>query len=112
MAGSMDSIEEGLAGKVAIVTGAGSRPGEGVGNGRAAAILLARAGAGAGAGDDGDLAGQAFLDAVHCRFPRLVRGDAGTRGASPQSAIRKASAVTAIASGTSCPPSNSRTISG
>jgi NAD(P)-dependent dehydrogenase (short-subunit alcohol dehydrogenase family) len=41
----MDSIEEGLAGKVAIVTGAGSRPGEGVGNGRAAAILLARAGA-------------------------------------------------------------------
>ena len=41
----MDSIEEGLEGKVAIVTGAGSRPGEGVGNGRAAAILLARAGA-------------------------------------------------------------------
>ena len=40
----MDSIEEGLAGKVAIVTGAGSRPGEGVGNGRAAAILLACAG--------------------------------------------------------------------
>ena len=34
-----------LEGKVAIVTGAGSRPGEGVGNGRAAAILLARAGA-------------------------------------------------------------------
>ncbi len=38
-------IAEDLAGKVAIVTGAGSRPGEGVGNGRAAAILLARAGA-------------------------------------------------------------------
>lgn len=37
-------IAEDLAGKVAIVTGAGSRPGEGVGNGRAAAILLARAG--------------------------------------------------------------------
>lgn len=33
-----------LAGKVALVTGAGSR-GEGIGNGRAAAILLARAGA-------------------------------------------------------------------
>jgi NAD(P)-dependent dehydrogenase (short-subunit alcohol dehydrogenase family) len=33
-----------LDGKVAVVTGAGSQPGEGVGNGRAAAILLARAG--------------------------------------------------------------------
>ena len=41
----MQEIGENLAGKVAIVTGAGSRPGEGVGNGRAAAILLARAGA-------------------------------------------------------------------
>ncbi|RAI58742.1 SDR family NAD(P)-dependent oxidoreductase [Roseicella frigidaeris] len=41
----MDSIGPDLEGKVAIVTGAGSRPGEGVGNGRAAAILLARAGA-------------------------------------------------------------------
>jgi NAD(P)-dependent dehydrogenase (short-subunit alcohol dehydrogenase family) len=41
----MDDISEDLEGKVAIVTGAGSRPGEGVGNGRAAAILLARAGA-------------------------------------------------------------------
>jgi NAD(P)-dependent dehydrogenase (short-subunit alcohol dehydrogenase family) len=41
----MQGIAEDLAGKVAIVTGAGSRPGEGVGNGRAAAILLARAGA-------------------------------------------------------------------
>lgn len=38
-------IAEELKGKVAIVTGAGSRPGEGVGNGRAASILLARAGA-------------------------------------------------------------------
>lgn len=37
-------IGENLGGKVAIVTGAGSRPGEGVGNGRAASILLARAG--------------------------------------------------------------------
>ena len=36
--------EMGLAGKVAVVTGAGSR-GEGIGNGRAAAILLAREGA-------------------------------------------------------------------
>lgn len=36
--------EMGLAGKVAIVTGAGSR-GDGIGNGRAAAILLAREGA-------------------------------------------------------------------
>jgi NAD(P)-dependent dehydrogenase (short-subunit alcohol dehydrogenase family) len=36
--------EMGLTGKVAIVTGAGSR-GEGIGNGRAAAILLAREGA-------------------------------------------------------------------
>ena len=36
--------ELGLAGKVAVVTGAGSR-GEGIGNGRAAAILLAREGA-------------------------------------------------------------------
>ncbi|WP_043342708.1 SDR family NAD(P)-dependent oxidoreductase [Belnapia moabensis] len=41
----MPEIAENLAGKVAIVTGAGSRPGEGVGNGRATAILLARAGA-------------------------------------------------------------------
>lgn len=41
----MHEISEDLKGKVAIVTGAGSRPGEGVGNGRAAAILLARAGA-------------------------------------------------------------------
>jgi len=40
-----EAVDEALAGKVAIVTGAGSRPGEGVGNGRAAAILLARAGA-------------------------------------------------------------------
>ncbi|HYZ33939.1 MAG TPA: SDR family oxidoreductase [Crenalkalicoccus sp.] len=38
-------IAEDLAGRVAIVTGAGTRPGEGVGNGRAAAILLARGGA-------------------------------------------------------------------
>lgn len=35
---------DGLAGRVAIVTGGGSR-GEGIGNGRAAAILLARSGA-------------------------------------------------------------------
>ena len=41
----MDGIAAGLEGRAAIVTGAGSRPGEGVGNGRAAAILLARAGA-------------------------------------------------------------------
>jgi NAD(P)-dependent dehydrogenase (short-subunit alcohol dehydrogenase family) len=40
-----DGIAAELEGKAAIVTGAGSRPGEGVGNGRAAAILLARAGA-------------------------------------------------------------------
>ena len=40
-----EGITEDLGGRVAIVTGAGSRPGEGVGNGRAAAILLARAGA-------------------------------------------------------------------
>ena len=39
-----DNSELGLAGKVAIVTGAGAA-GEGIGNGRAAAILLARAGA-------------------------------------------------------------------
>lgn len=39
------SIAAELEGKTAIVTGAGSRPGDGVGNGRAAAILLARAGA-------------------------------------------------------------------
>ncbi len=42
---AITTITEDLKGKVAIVTGAGSRPGEGVGNGRAAAILLARAGA-------------------------------------------------------------------
>ncbi len=41
----MEGIAAGLEGKAAIVTGAGSRPGEGVGNGRAAAVLLARAGA-------------------------------------------------------------------
>lgn len=40
----MDEISSGLAGRVAIVTGAGSRA-EGIGNGRAAAILLARDGA-------------------------------------------------------------------
>ncbi|GAA4550233.1 SDR family NAD(P)-dependent oxidoreductase [Pseudonocardia xishanensis] len=34
-----------LAGKVAIVTGGGARPGDGVGTGRAAAVLFARAGA-------------------------------------------------------------------
>ena len=34
-----------LEGKVAIVTGAGQRPGEGVGNGRATALLFAREGA-------------------------------------------------------------------
>ncbi|MCY4086808.1 MAG: SDR family oxidoreductase [Actinomycetia bacterium] len=39
-----DPFDLGLEGKVAIVTGGGSR-GEGIGNGRAAAILLARAGA-------------------------------------------------------------------
>ncbi len=42
---SASGIADDLQSKVAIVTGAGSRPGEGVGNGRAAAILLARAGA-------------------------------------------------------------------
>ena len=40
----MDEIDSGLAGRVAIVTGAGSRA-EGIGNGRGAAILLAREGA-------------------------------------------------------------------
>lgn len=40
----MDKLTLNLAGKVAIVTGAGSR-GDGVGNGRAAAIMLAEAGA-------------------------------------------------------------------
>jgi len=40
----MDEITSGLAGRVAIVTGAGSRA-EGIGNGRAASILLAREGA-------------------------------------------------------------------
>ena len=34
-----------VAGKVAIVVGAGQMPGQGVGNGRAAALLLAREGA-------------------------------------------------------------------
>src|SRR5689334_9662050 len=34
-----------VAGKVAIVVGAGQAPGQGVGNGRAAALLLAREGA-------------------------------------------------------------------
>ncbi len=41
----MQGIDAALQGKTAIVTGAGSRPGDGVGNGRAAAILLARGGA-------------------------------------------------------------------
>ena len=36
--------DEGLAGKVALISGGGAA-GEGIGNGRAAAILLARAGA-------------------------------------------------------------------
>ena len=44
MSDSTKSHEDpGLAGKVAIVTGAGAA-GDGIGNGRAAAILLARAG--------------------------------------------------------------------
>lgn len=34
-----------LQGKVAVITGAGQRPGEGLGNGRAAAVLFAREGA-------------------------------------------------------------------
>ena len=38
-----DFDDDGLAGKVAIISGGGAR-GEGIGNGRAAAILLARAG--------------------------------------------------------------------
>ena len=37
-------LDAGLAGKVAIVTGAGAA-GDGIGNGRAAALLLAQAGA-------------------------------------------------------------------
>ena len=44
MATSNNRDDLGLAGKVAIVTGAGAA-GDGIGNGRAAAILLARAGA-------------------------------------------------------------------
>ena len=40
----MNEADEGLNGRVAIVTGGGAR-GEGIGNGRAAAILLADAGA-------------------------------------------------------------------
>lgn len=43
MSGTSLSDDLGLAGKVAIVTGAGAE-GDGIGNGRAAAILLARAG--------------------------------------------------------------------
>src|SRR3954464_15424178 len=39
-----DHEDDGLAGKVAIVSGGGAA-GDGIGNGRAAAILLARAGA-------------------------------------------------------------------
>lgn len=51
-----DPFELGLRGKVAIVTGAGSRS-AGIGNGRAAAVLLARAGARVLAVDnDGDAA--------------------------------------------------------
>jgi len=41
-----------LDGKVAVVTGAGSRDDEGIGNGRAAAILMARAGAKVGLLDE------------------------------------------------------------
>ena len=43
MSDGLPSDDLGLAGKVAIVTGAGAQ-GDGIGNGRAAAILLARAG--------------------------------------------------------------------
>lgn len=41
----MDTSGMRLQGKVAIVTGAGQRPGEGVGNGRATAMIFARQGA-------------------------------------------------------------------
>ena len=41
---AVSTTDDGLAGRVAIVTGAGSA-GDGIGNGRAAAILLARSGA-------------------------------------------------------------------
>lgn len=44
MAKAKEADDLGLAGKVAIITGAGAA-GDGIGNGRAAAILLARAGA-------------------------------------------------------------------
>ena len=39
-----ENVEKRLAGKVAIVTGAGQTPGETIGNGRATSILFARAG--------------------------------------------------------------------
>lgn len=57
-----------LAGKVAIVTGAGSRA-EGIGNGRAASVLFAREGAKVLLVDVNDAAAQATLE--------LIRGEGG-----------------------------------
>src|SRR6266508_2433481 len=57
-----------LAGKVAIVTGAGSR-GEGIGNGRAAAVLFAREGAKVLLVDQGRAAADETL--------RMIRGEGG-----------------------------------
>ena len=42
---SLGDVSGRLAGKVAIVSGAGQTPGENIGNGRAIALLFARAGA-------------------------------------------------------------------
>ncbi len=56
-------IDLGLGGKVALVTGGGSRA-DGIGNGRAAAVLLARAGASVAVVDREQDAAQATVDMI------------------------------------------------
>ena len=56
-------IDLGLSGKVALVTGGGSRA-DGIGNGRAAAVLLARAGARVAVVDREQDAAQATVDMI------------------------------------------------
>ena len=71
----MNHDDEGLRGKVAVVTGAGSS-GEGIGNGRAAAILLARSGCAVLCVDRDTDAAQQTVDAILAEG-----GDAATHDA-------------------------------
>ena len=70
-----------LAGKVAIVTGAGSR-GEGIGNGRAAAVLFAREGARVLLVDQTRKAAEETLGMIHAEGDiGALAGDGGLKDA-------------------------------